>query len=211
MLPNTHTDYLILQAGSEDISNLDTLHKPEENLDYFREKVTSSAKNLLSTAESSLQLCPNLKKVVIMDMIPRYDPSDLDPLNLKPNLVHVFNSVIFELWMTSVYKDKIFIGHHNLQSSGSVREARFRDSIANKYDGVHMFGPPGKKAFTISTLAILKVAGFWNYDLNGQQFFKSKSVIQHPSKQSSQNIRRSSNNVPHQYSVPTHNRFEALN
>ena len=93
-----------------------------------------------------------------MDMIPRYDPRENDPLNLKPTLVQIFNNTILELWMSSVFKDKIVVGHHALECSGGIREARYRDSIGNKFDGVHLYGRLGTKAYTNSVLNILKAA-----------------------------------------------------
>ena len=48
-----------------------------------------------------------------------------------------------------------------------VKEARFRDMRNRKYDGLHMYGPSGKKAYTISVLNILKSAGIFK-QMDGQ-------------------------------------------
>ena len=52
-------------------------------------------------------------------------------------------------------KDKIIIGQHNLECSEEARLDRHMDKQNNKYDGVHMYGMQGRKAYTDSVLSIL--------------------------------------------------------
>ena len=47
-------DILLLQSGSVDITNLDTKSRPRENVEYFKQQVIISARNLFSAAESAL-------------------------------------------------------------------------------------------------------------------------------------------------------------
>ena len=130
------------------------------------------------------------------------------------------------------------IGNHNLDCSGGVKEARFRDLKNRKYDGLHMYGPSGKKAYTVSVLDILKNAG--TVQMNGQtatKFFRSQLKFEHQKRKTSKQFRASrvqpasandqdirQNNQKKQfrqseaqqfhgqrYSVPTSNRFEHLN
>ena len=83
-----------------------------------------SATNLFTACENALKKNPNLKKVVIMKQTPRYDTAEADPSSLKPVLSQLFNISFTDLWMTSQLKDKIFVGSHNIDCTGSIREAR---------------------------------------------------------------------------------------
>ena len=169
-------DYLLLQAGSADISNLNTKENPEENSTYLKEETRYAAKNLFVTAEDALKAQPGLKKVVVMTQIPRYDPKAEDPRALKQALAQLFNNTLGELWLDCVVKDKIVIGIHNLECSGGIREARYRDSIRQHYDGIHMYGPSGAKAYTTSVLDILSEANIIMESgefISGSDFYKS--------------------------------------
>ena len=65
-----------------------------------------------------------------------------------------------QLWLSSKLKDKIFIGRHSLESSGSgdVHEGRFVATKSGKYDGVHFWGPKGVSDFTQSIKTIFMLA-----------------------------------------------------
>ena len=73
---------LVLQAGSVDISNLNTKDDPEQYMEYFRQEAVMSATNVFNAGINALKSQPTLRKVIIMKQIPRYDPSDVDPLSL---------------------------------------------------------------------------------------------------------------------------------
>ena len=93
--------YLVLQAGSVEITNLNTNNDPENNIEYFRQETINSAKHLFNAATNALKAKPSLRKVVIMKHIPRYDPSSVDPLSLKPALSLLFNNTLSSQWMES--------------------------------------------------------------------------------------------------------------
>ena len=118
---------LVLQAGSIDISNMNTKHTNAEDIEYFKDETCLSAQNLFKAAENALHVQPTLKKVVIMKHIPRYDPQVSDPLSLKPALSQMFNNLLTELWMSSPLKDRIVIGSHDIECSGAIRESRYRE------------------------------------------------------------------------------------
>ena len=233
-------DYLLLQAGSVDISNLNTKDKPEEHSDYFKREVRCAAKNLFVAAESAFVAQPSLKKVVIMYQTPRYDPRSSDPLALKPVLADLFNQTLGESWLGSNLKDKIVIGVHNMECTGGIKEARYRDTKNNKYDGVHLFGPSGKKTYTISVLDILLGAGIADHRngqiISGQDYYSQYSHFQYQKKKnvrinrdrvirpqrnqyrandysSNYNDVRTMSNQQQQnrYTVPTSNIFDHLN
>ena len=239
-LKKEQVDYLILQAGSVDITNLDTKNKPDENIDYFKQEVRFSAKNLFATAEAALDTQPSLQKVVIMNLTPRYQMISDDPLSLKPALVLLFNNTLTELWLDSPYKQKIVIGKHNLDCTGGIREARYRDIKNQKFDAVHLFGPSGQKAYTISVLDILKSADILDQTdaqiQSGQEFFRKNCNFEYQKKNRSKNNNQRRNHgtarIPdsdnvrdirpkrnhrgkdtpaQRYTVPTSNIFDHLN
>ena len=151
-------DILIMQAGSVDITNLNTKDNPTANFDYFKDEVIKSAKNFFATAVSALNQHPELKKVILMKQTPRYDPLDVDPLSLKQALAQIFNDSLVQQWIVSQEKEKIYVGAHNFECSGSIRESRYRHTKSGRFDGYHLFGNSGMKALTNSVLSILHSA-----------------------------------------------------
>ena len=231
-------DYLLLQAGSVDITNLKTKDYPEKHAEYFKQEVRYAAKNMFVTAESALASQPTIKKVVIMTLTPRYDSHQDDPKSIKAILAQMYNNTLGELWLDSPVKDKVVVGMHNLECNGGVREARYRDIFGKRYDGYHLFGPSGKKAFTVSVLNILKETEI--LDQANQQISSANKLYsklwqsqyqqrkqnnrnQRTNRQNTQahrggDIRTKSNNRAEytndhsqRYSVPTSNMFEHLN
>ena len=202
---------LILQAGSVDITNLKTKDDPTKYMEYFRQETVISAKNLFSTAVNSLKVQPTLTKVVIMKQIPRYDPSHVDPLALKATLSLLFNNTLTDLWMESPHKDKIFVGNHNIECTGAIKEARYRHTKSGKYDGIHLFGSSGQKAYTLSVLNILRAAQVTSsedtFHLSCAQF-----KYQNRRRQASHNQQLNKRNVNRKgkFSVPTYNRFDKM-
>ena len=127
-------------------------------MEYHRQETIMSAKNLFQTATNALSTSSTLKKVIIMKHIPRYDPLSVDPLSLKPALSQLFNNTLTEEWMNGQYKENIVIGSHNIDCTGAIKEARYRETKTGKYDGIHLYGSSGRKAYTLSVLNILKSA-----------------------------------------------------
>ena len=116
---------LILQAPSVDISNLNTSCNPSEYIRYFEQHTVICAKNFFSVVENALQIQPTLKKVIVLKLIPRYDPPCIDPLGLKSDLSKMFNEKLEELCMSSPFKSKVFIGSHTIDCTGAIRESRY--------------------------------------------------------------------------------------
>ena len=229
-------DYLLLQAGSVDITNLDTKVTPEEHSTYFKQEVRFAAKNLFNAAEAALIAQPNLKKVIIFNLTPRYDLPAVDPLSLKSALAQLFNNTLVELWIDSPLKDKVAVGLHNLECGGGIKEARYRDIRNCRYDGVHLYGPSGRKAYTISVIDILKAADILDQTqgeiVSGQVFYSKLVSFQYQQKrrpivyshrdsakvdsENDRDIRKQRYNKGKdtygpRYSVPTSNMFDNLN
>ena len=62
---------------------------------------------MFTAGEQALDGHPNLKTVKILDHPPRYDTKHRDPLGLKPQLVNYANMIYRQLWLSSLFKDKI--------------------------------------------------------------------------------------------------------
>ena len=115
--------YLVLQAPSVDITNLNTnVHLYSK---YFQQETCKSAKNFFSVVENALEVKPTLHKVIVLKLIPRYDPPSVDPLGLKSDLSRMFNEELEELCMNSRFQSKIFVGSHNIDCTGAIRESRY--------------------------------------------------------------------------------------
>ena len=92
-----------------------------------------------------------------MKQIPRYDPTVKDPTSVKSALSQLYNNTITQLWLEYPDKERIIIGSHDLECYGGVRDSRYRNG--DKFDGIHMYGPSGKKAYTESVLNIVRNSG----------------------------------------------------
>ena len=116
---------LDLQAPSVDITNLKTHCNPAKYIKYFEQNTILAAKNFFSVVENALKTKPTLNKVVILKLNPRYDPPSVDPLGLKSDLSKKFNAKLEELCMQSPFQSKVFIGSHNIDCTGAIRESRY--------------------------------------------------------------------------------------
>ena len=116
---------LVLQAPSVDITNLKTNVNPSKYIKKWEQQTILSAKNFFSVVENALKTKPTLNKVVILKLIPRYDPPSVDPLGLKSDLSKKFNAKLEELCRQSTFKSKVFVGSHNIACTGALRESRY--------------------------------------------------------------------------------------
>ena len=205
---------MILQSGSVDITNLNTKDETSNHIEYFKQETVRSAHNLFNAATNGLRMQPTLGKIVIMKQVPRYDPSHVDPLGLKPSLALLFNHTITGLWMDSPNKDKIFIGEHNVDCTGAIRESRYRHTKSGRYDGIHLYGSSGRKALTLSVLNILKAA---NVTSSEHDYHQSCSQYKYQHRRNRNQPRQSVNpndrkfkSSQQSFTVPTQNRFTGL-
>ena len=152
-------DYLILSAPTVDITNVDTTNfSPSESTTEIKQEVIVSCQNMMEVAENALKKNIRLKKVILMSHPPRFDTADVDPMSLKQAMAKFANRTILQLWLDSPLKHKIFIGEHRLECSIETLKLRYTDDKNGRYDGVHMYGNAGKKAYSNSVLTILKDA-----------------------------------------------------
>ena len=151
---------LVLGGGTVEITNLNTDVTPEENLMQFKDEVIKASQKLFNLAECALHTYPSLDKVVLLRRPPRFDPVSVDPLELKPQLSRLGDSVLFDMWCNSSLKKKITLGDH--QISHQMNEDHYKvfgHPSQEQYDGLHMNGHGGRHAFQESVLNILRNAG----------------------------------------------------
>ena len=111
---------------------------------------------MLKVAESALANHSGLEKVTIMNHGPRYDTQKVDPVGNKQQLASYANRFLLELWLDSPHKNRIFIGSQTLECSPNIQKDRYTDESSGRYDGVHLYGPNGKSAYTASVINILQ-------------------------------------------------------
>ena len=149
--------HLILGAPTVDITNLDTSKLTElDNIEVYKQKAIVSSQNIFTVAKHALERHPNLEKIVILEHNPRFDVAVADPTGLKPKLAKFANAKLAQLVNSSVLKDKLVIGKHNLDCSGERINGMYTDNRNGRFDGVHLYGREGYRAFTSSLLNIIK-------------------------------------------------------
>ena len=156
-LEKDNYDVLVIQAGAKDITNLPN-HCQYDEIENLKEVVVESAENLLKIVTEAATNNPNLTKIVILKQIPRYDNFNTSPPGLKTSLSYLFNSTLDRLSSQYDLEGKLVIGDHSLSCNGAVRESRYKDTRSGRYNGIHLYGPSGSKAYTASVINILKSA-----------------------------------------------------
>ena len=192
--------------------------------EYFKQQAILSATSLFNSISNAINSNPDLQEVILLKQTPRYDPSSNDPHSVKAALSQLYNDTIVQLWLSSPLKSKISIGSHSLECSGGIRDSRYRKG--KLFEGIHMYGPSGRKAYTESVLKIIRNAGhvlssppvyFHNYHKTEIQSGSPPQEnytcpTQDSDWQNDKDIRYKRNiNSTFQYSVPTFKRFTNLN
>ena len=178
-----------------------------------------SSKNIFQAGVNALSASNSLEKIVIMKQIPRYDPTQVDPMSLKPALSQLFNNTLTDLWMNSEFKDRIIIGNHNIECSGAIKESRYRETKTGRFDGIHLYGSSGRKAYTNSVLNILQCAQLTSSEYEYHKTCPQSRHQDRQNRQRSQNKHRQRFNTKsdwnvynqqNEFTLPTANRFESL-
>ena len=153
---------------NKNVKNKDNI---TEYLDFMKQDVEDSAQSVFKAAEKALVDNPSIRKVVLMNHLPRFDTTASDPLQLKPSFSVLFNNILKNSqWIESPLKDRIFVGTHVLDTSGREFDAIFRDSSSGNRDGVQLRGKCGRKVYTDSVLGILKSSKLISHQFNISQF-----------------------------------------
>ena len=216
-------DVLVIQSGSVDITNLKTDgSEAVQYMEYFKQQAVVSSNTTFQAAITAANNHPKLKKVIIMKQIPRYDDDSSTPTGVKRKLSEMFNANLDKLWTDCPIKNKVMIGNHNLDCSGGIREARYRNIQLKKYDALHMFGPSGTKSYTKSVLSILSSAQlvkaippkYYNVGTNlknqGRPMNRRTRFSTQNNNMAASSTHYQNNDSDYQYNVPTHSRFAKL-
>ena len=113
-LINKSYDTLILQGGCNEISNI-RISEEHRNAKDWEEKVRASRSKIFKLAQSSLKNNSNLKKVIILKSIPRYEGSVADPNGVKSKLNQLGNTVYDTLWLENGCPKDIVIADQHLE------------------------------------------------------------------------------------------------
>ena len=153
---------------------------------------------MFTVAHDAIRNHADLEKVIIMEHPERNDDHNIDPISLKPSLAKFANSTFNQLWMESPFKSQIIVAAHSVFSVGETKDSILRDDTNNKYDGVHMYGPAGTKAYTKSLINILNQIGAPSAKKKGTSSVKSGDHANCPQAKYQR------------YSIPVNNRFKVL-
>ena len=117
--------------------------------------VLQSAQSILKTTEQAMAHTRSLRKVVIMEMLPRDDHPHLSPLSC------LFNTTLRELVASSPLHLQIHVAsHHTLTpTSEGKKVAIFGPRSSPSSDGIHLKGVQGVQRHTSSVIGILQAAG----------------------------------------------------
>ena len=162
-LANKKFDTLVLQGGCNEISNLNvTSNFKPEDVKLWEKKVCESRTKMFEIAVESLENNTDLKKVIIVTSLPRYDPEDRDPYGIKAKLNQYGNSVYTSLWMQKGCPGDIVIADQKLDCKGELRNKRFGNPDSNldgkPWDGIHLRGKLGSRHYTNSMANIFAVS-----------------------------------------------------
>ena len=190
-------------------------------IESFKHKVSEAASRSIKVAENALKGSETLQKIVILKQTPRYDQESKDPFGMKHDLSILYNNTLEECLNKSLYRQKIYLGNHNLACHGAVREARFRHAQSGRFNGINMIGASGQKAYTLSVLNILRQAEVtsvrYNHRLKKAQSFSpfrdpafmDTNLKEKESKVNSYS--KDENKVTSHYNVDVQNRFDVFN
>ena len=154
-LQKNEYDFLVLQSGCNEITNLNCETNPAENAAFWEQVVYLSSEKLYDLAKRCVAQQNGLK-VIILARLPRYDLSSVDPKHIKNKLTHYGNNVLTNLWMKDGCPDNILIADQNLGCYGELRNKRFGHEEESFFDGIHMRGPLAMQHYTNSVLRIFK-------------------------------------------------------
>ena len=145
-IKDQEVDTLIIQASSVDLTNIPAGASEE----YCKQEALISSTNMVTTAKTALINNPNIKKVIIMETVPRYD---------NKHKLNKFAQEKLQEANEQVNDDRILIGKHNLECEGGLRLSRYGDERKVNVDWIHLRGTSGLMAYTRSVASILAGAG----------------------------------------------------
>ena len=141
---------LVIQAPCNDITNILKVQDRSSHQSLARQ----SALNSLAVVEQALRVNPSLKKVVILEHLPRADSDYLNDLSKHSN------SVLREAATASNLKDQIVIASsEHLECTNEQKTIdMFGAKDSPRSDGIHLVGDYGRQLYTDFVLVSMKSA-----------------------------------------------------
>ena len=177
---------LILQGGTNEVSNLDVSGISVEKIEALKEEIKVSSEKLFYLAEQSLAGNKNLENVIIFKRMFRCDILKNDSTQIKNNLSEFGNRVLEDIWLSKGCPKNIQIVQQALECKGELRISRFGFPSAQGYDCIHMRGKLAVQHYTRSVIDAL---------LGVMPNFSSKQIINPEAPTFAKNVR---NNIPFQ-------------
>ena len=112
---------LILQGGTNEVTNLDTTGNVGDKIESLKEEIKVATEKLFNIAEQSLANNPELENVVILKRIFRCDIQQNDPAQIKNKLSEFGNRVLDDMWLTKGCPKNIIIAHQPLECQGEAK------------------------------------------------------------------------------------------
>ena len=153
-LSKMNFSYAILQGSATDITNLDTSSNSSSHHELLKQEVFIASQNMISAARNIIVNNPSIKKVLILDRIPRFDPRSTDPAQLKSSLSRFANTIFRKELEKCDVRDRISIGAHSLPEKW--QQNLYGHPHRFGYDGIELRGPDGGNYYTRSVCNIIQ-------------------------------------------------------
>ena len=120
---------------------------------------------MVNTVESALAANPALRKVVILEQLPRKDSIHLFSLS------HVYNTTLQQLVAASHHHSRmVVVGHPSLYPTTEAKTAAMFGSPASpRRDGIHFRGSEGARRHTNSVMSAIRSAGLADWTTQGRR------------------------------------------
>ena len=180
---------LVLQSPTSDITNLQNIPQGQHT-----DMATKSAQNMFSIMERARSGHPSLRKIVVLEHLPRADDEQLS------TLASHYNATLRNLVAAAPENTEceiVVASHSSLlpaTQDPASKLALFGSPSGRGCDGIHLRGSEGSKRHTSSVIAALKSAGLGGWSSQG------------PRRAGRQEVSRSYSEV-----VSTSNQYEVLN
>ena len=178
---------LILQSPTSDLTNLRNL--PESQ---HQDLVKQSARDMVKIMEKARADYPSLRKVIVLDQLPRTDRVELS------NLSKLYNNTLRDLVAAAPTNSNchmIVANHSSLDpTSEDLKSALFGPPSSRRTDGIHLRGSESGRRHTSSVISVLKSVGLGGWSI-----------------QSRQGAGRQQNSQTHSQVVQTSNKYNILN
>ena len=141
-------DNLVLQSPANDVTNLSQV--PEHQHQGWAEQ---SSRNMVNIAEQAILANPNMKKVVLLEHLPRADSDHLAALAIHSN------SALHQFASSSIFSNQIVVASHSGLNPSTEEKTVAIFGPRNRGDGIHLRGSEGPRRHTSSVISALKSVG----------------------------------------------------